>query len=206
MDWHDLNERGFWGDFWTVAITHHQVTSTQNRKSNHFLMWTGSTNSDFPRHPESPHFTARSTRTAISTPKLHLKYPHYLNISTTIRSVYSEPRDEGLVERKRKLSHSDNSYNITARARPLIAWKRVWWIQTGNISSVYLVSSYFIRWGHAIYGCFFLPLSLWKHSHRIKFYALTGMPSEAQSQFFNHSTFLAVIKNTCPLIKLMRNC
>lgn len=138
MDWHDLNGRGFWGDFWTVAITHHQVTSKQNQKSNHFLLWTGSTNSDFPSHPESPHFTANSTRTAIRTPKLHLNYPHYPNISTTIRSVYSEPRDEGLVERKRKLSHSNNSYNITARARPLIAWKRLWWIQTGNIFFLFI--------------------------------------------------------------------
>lgn len=206
MDWHDLNGRGFWGDFWTVAITHHQVTSTQNQKSNHFLMWTGSTNSDLWSHPESLLFIASLTRTAISTPKLHLNYPHYLNISTTIRTVYSESRDEGLVERKRKLSHSDNSYNITARARPLIAWKRLWWNQTGNYFSLYLVFSYFVQRGHAIYGCFFPPLSLWKHTHRITFYAPTGMLSKAQSQFFNHSTFLAVIKNTCPLIKLMRNC
>lgn len=169
-------------------------------------MWTCSTNSDFPSHPESPHFRASSTWIAISTPELHLNFPHYVNMSTTIISVYSEPRDEGLMERKRKLSHSDNSYNITARARPLIAWKGLWWIQTGNIFSVYLASSYFVQWGHAIYGCFFLPLSLRKHTHRIKFYALTGMLSKAQSQFFNHSTFLAVIKNTCPLIKLMRNC
>lgn len=36
MDWHDLNERGLWGDFWTVAITHHQVTSTQNQKQTIF--------------------------------------------------------------------------------------------------------------------------------------------------------------------------
>lgn len=41
---------------------------------------------------------------------------------------------------------------------------------------------------------------------RIKFHTLTVMLSKAPNQFFNHSTFLAVIKNMCPLIKLTRNC
>lgn len=41
---------------------------------------------------------------------------------------------------------------------------------------------------------------------RIKFPALTVMLSKAPNQFFNHSAFLAVIKNMCPLIKLTRNC
>lgn len=49
-------------------------------------------------------------------------------------------------------------------------------------------------------------LSCFNHICRIKFHALTVMLSKAPNQFFNHSTFLAVIKNMCPLIKLMRNC